>query len=321
VTSNSDTESNSNFLITPQNNNQRNATINGVVSSVATGGLTGLTVFLDKNGDGKLERGEPSTVTAADGSYAFTGLSAGTVRVGLVVPSGFLKMNPASGIQQVALANNNDTKNANFQVRPKSIKATLVSSRNSAAIGQPVQFMATVRLASNTAPPQGLVEFMQGPRVLGVASLVPGAGAATAIWSTSNLSAGNDSIVAVYVDPSNVIEARSAPRVVRVNKASTRIVLVATPNPSPQGNPLTLTAVVFNASQGVAPSGSVTLYDGRTILGTLPLVNQNGQSVATLITSNLKVGKHALRVNYSGDSANDASKSSALNVTILPKKG
>ena len=40
-------------------------------------GLPGVTVFLDLDQDGRLDEGEPSTVTAADGSYSFTGLAPG----------------------------------------------------------------------------------------------------------------------------------------------------------------------------------------------------------------------------------------------------
>ncbi|HEY0008441.1 MAG TPA: SdrD B-like domain-containing protein [Tepidisphaeraceae bacterium] len=49
----------------------------------------GKTVFLDANNNGKLDTGERQQITAANGSYAFTGLTAGTYRVRRVFPSGF----------------------------------------------------------------------------------------------------------------------------------------------------------------------------------------------------------------------------------------
>jgi subtilisin family serine protease len=52
-------------------------------------GLAGRTVYLDLNRDGRLEPGEPRTTTAANGSYAFTGLTPGRYLVRQVVPLGW----------------------------------------------------------------------------------------------------------------------------------------------------------------------------------------------------------------------------------------
>ncbi|MEG4029166.1 MULTISPECIES: SdrD B-like domain-containing protein [unclassified Microcoleus] len=51
-------------------------------------GVPGVTVFLDTNGDGILSAGETSATTAADGSFTFGNLPAGTYNVREVVPVG-----------------------------------------------------------------------------------------------------------------------------------------------------------------------------------------------------------------------------------------
>jgi subtilisin family serine protease len=51
--------------------------------------LAGRTVFLDLNRDGKLDGREPSTQTAANGSYVFHGLTPGTYVVCQVLPAGW----------------------------------------------------------------------------------------------------------------------------------------------------------------------------------------------------------------------------------------
>jgi hypothetical protein len=50
---------------------------------------SGKTVFLDLNGNDKLDSGEKSVVTDTNGNYTFTGLSAGTYHVRRVFPSGY----------------------------------------------------------------------------------------------------------------------------------------------------------------------------------------------------------------------------------------
>jgi hypothetical protein len=58
--------------------------------------LKGWVVYLDANGNGKLDRGEARTITAADGSYAFTGLTPGvTYHVRVVVPRGWMATTPS----------------------------------------------------------------------------------------------------------------------------------------------------------------------------------------------------------------------------------
>ena len=44
-------------------------------------GLGGWTIFVDYDNDGVLDAGEPSAVTAADGSYKITGIKDGTWNV------------------------------------------------------------------------------------------------------------------------------------------------------------------------------------------------------------------------------------------------
>jgi hypothetical protein len=51
------------------------------VLNAADTGLAGRTIYIDLNNSGQLETGDPTTVTADDGSYQFTGLTPGTYTV------------------------------------------------------------------------------------------------------------------------------------------------------------------------------------------------------------------------------------------------
>ena len=57
-------------------------------------GIMGWTVYLDDNGNGVLDPGEPSTLTDVDGHYSFVGLDPGTYRVAQVVPAGWEQSGP-----------------------------------------------------------------------------------------------------------------------------------------------------------------------------------------------------------------------------------
>ncbi len=57
--------------------------------------LAGVTIYLDLDNDGRLDAGEPETVTDANGNYLFTGLASKTYYVREVVPAGFVRTGPA----------------------------------------------------------------------------------------------------------------------------------------------------------------------------------------------------------------------------------
>ena len=64
-------------------------------------GQSGWTVYLDADGNGQLGTGETSTTTAADGSYSFNGLAAGTYTVAEVQQSGWQQTSPAGTVPSI----------------------------------------------------------------------------------------------------------------------------------------------------------------------------------------------------------------------------
>jgi hypothetical protein len=77
-------------------------------------------------------------------------------------------------------------------------------------------------------------------------------------------------------------------------------------DPSVNGDSVTFTAAITSDAQ-CAATGTVSFFDGGTELGTSPV--SNGE--ATLDTSGLAVGDHAIIAEYSGD-ANHAASTSAV---------
>ncbi|HEX4796632.1 MAG TPA: SdrD B-like domain-containing protein [Humisphaera sp.] len=66
-------------------------------------GIAGRTIYIDKNKNGKLDAGEPTTLTAADGTYAFKTLAAGSYRIAEVLPAGWRRTIPTAGYFDVTL--------------------------------------------------------------------------------------------------------------------------------------------------------------------------------------------------------------------------
>jgi hypothetical protein len=84
-------------------------------------------------------------------------------------------------------------------------------------------------------------------------------------------------------------------------------------NPSVYGQAVTFTATVApTGSTGFTPSGTVTFYDGGTNLGTSPLSG----GTASLRTTSLVAGSHAIVAAYNGDVNFSGSNSSTLNQTV-----
>ena len=70
-------------------------------------GQSGWTVYLDADGNGQLGTGETSATTAADGSYSFDGLAAGTYTVAEVQQPGWQQTSPVGtvpAIERVSVA-------------------------------------------------------------------------------------------------------------------------------------------------------------------------------------------------------------------------
>ena len=67
-----------------------------------------------------------------------------------------------------------------------------------------------------------------------------------------------------------------------------------------------------NSTDNYGAGGTVTLYDGSTVLGTVPL--SSGQAVLT--TGALSAGSHNLTANYAGDANFASSGSSPITITI-----
>jgi large repetitive protein len=200
------------------------------------------------------------------------------------------------------------TSNTVKQVVNEQVTVTLVNSsgNNPSIVGTNVTFQATVTI-SGGIPITSAVSFYNGTTFLGSAS--PNAGG-VATFTTSTLPLGSDSITATYTD-SNSVTGTSKPLIQMVEQ-QTATALTSSLNPSLYGNSVTFTAVV-TATGTVAPTGTVTFYNGTTKLGTGILAPTGATTAsATFATTTLPVGTDQITATYGGDTNDFGSTSAAL---------
>jgi hypothetical protein len=156
--------------------------------------------------------------------------------------------------------------------------------------------------------PTGSVSFYDGPMLLGSSTLSNG----VASFKTTALSVGPNSITVVYGGDNN-FQGTSAPLALTVNQDPTTTKLTSSSASAAHGKPVTLSAAVLPVAPGAGtPTGTVSFWDGSTLLGT---VNLSG-GVAQLTYSFAVVGRHKIKAVYNGDADFLVSTSAVLTQTV-----
>jgi hypothetical protein len=201
---------------------------------------------------------------------------------------------------------------------------TYLSAPSSFLVGQPTSLTAAVGVvAPGAGKPTGSITFQATPvitpapvtpptpTVLGQVSLSTTSSTVTLSLPTglpSSLSPGPYTITAVYSGDSNFTGSTS-PGVNRtLEQFATATKLTTSVNPVVTGQPVTLTATVISSRGSLTtnltagPTGTVTFYDGATMLGTAAqALNSAGVAQLTLPSGFATGGPHSLKAVYSGD--------------------
>jgi len=199
-------------------------------------------------------------------------------------------------------------------VKAVSTTTTVTSSLNPSRVGQSVTFTAKVT-PSTGAVPSGTVTFKAGSTTIGTETL-NSSGDATV--STTGLSIGTHSIVAVYNGSTDDLTSTSAILSQTVNQVevATTTTLTTSPNPSSFGSNVTFTAKVTPVS-GVVPTGTVSFFHGNTLINSATL---NGSGVATLVSNSLTTGVHSVHAVYNGSIDDFGSTSATGTQTVNQDK-
>lgn len=185
-----------------------------------------------------------------------------------------------------------------------STTTLIVSSLNPSKVGQAVTFTATVTTPGGT--PDGNVVFSIDGTPQSPVALSGGSAAIT----VSSLTAGARSIVAAYAGSPTHSASSSAPLQQNVEVRQSTTVLTSSLNPSRFNEAVTFTATVSGGE--VAPSGQVVFsIDG---VAQPPVAVSGG--TATLATSTLSIGSHAIVAAYSGSVVHGPSTSETLTQNV-----
>ena len=189
--------------------------------------------------------------------------------------------------------------------------------------GQSVDGYANVT-TSDGSTPSGTITFFDGAQSICAISVTQ---AASCPASTgTGFAVGTHELTAVYSGDASHTSSTSNTVTVIVMADETTVSLTSSVNPVAAGQ-----SVVFNATvagpQGM-PSGTVTFFDGSTVLGTAALGSSGPGStgpgsagIATFHTATLGAGSHSVTASYAGDVHSAASASAALVETVTTPVG
>jgi hypothetical protein len=184
-------------------------------------------------------------------------------------------------------------------------------------VGSTVALTATVSPAVSAS-----VKFYSGSTYLGAATANGSTGIAT--LSTTALTAGSLNLSATFAGTSTYTSSTGTTTLtVNQNVTTTTVETNAT---GTTGQSVAIAGRIVRSPTGstvptVALTGTLTFFDGTTVLGTAtPVFTVGGYAyyLGTLTVTSMARGTHTLTASYSGDSNYAASSSSAITLTIGP---
>lgn len=188
----------------------------------------------------------------------------------------------------------------------------------SPTFGDTIQLTATVTPSSGAGTPTGTVTFYNnGDPLDNPVELRNGVAVAS---FTTEISAGSNSLTAVYSgDSSNATSTSSTVPLSVERLETTTTISISTPS-SPFGGAVVITAQITTPNSLVLPlMGTVEFYAGETLLGTADIGSGSGPGTVPFFTTNIPLGNDVeLTAVYVGDGDFEPSTSPAVPITITP---
>lgn len=314
--------------ITASYGGDNNYTASASPSSNLAIGADLTTTTLNVAPSGSLVAGQPVTLTATVSVNSPGAVALGATQItfsdnGNVIGTATINAGGVATLSTSLLAGTNNLQvsypgdtNHQSSTGSQSINASQASTTTTLAanpsgnltFGQSVTYTATVKAGlPSTGVPTGTVTFKDGATQIGTGTLDSSGNAS---FSISSLTIGSHTITAVYNSDGNYSSSTSSQLIQKVTGASTTVIASANPSPSTFGQSVTFTIQVQGPTPvSLTPTGSVTLKDGSTTVGT---GNLDASGNTTISTSSLAIGSHTITAVYSGDNNYGSSTSSSV---------
>lgn len=192
---------------------------------------------------------------------------------------------------------------------------TVTPSADPAPALSAVTFSAALLGGGTPVSGASIVFAVDGVNVATVKTNVQG----VATYTAPSLSVGQHAVIATFAGSGNFAGKQSTTLTEQIQQNPTTTTLSASPNPVQQGQPLVV-SIAVSATQGTsAPTGSVALVQGSTILATATLTPPTSGviSTATFSISSLPAGLDSIQVNYSPADGNFVASSSPLSTVTV----
>lgn len=201
-----------------------------------------------------------------------------------------------------------------IQLNPTS---TVILSISPNPVGAYQQVTLQAKVSSATSPagtPTGTVAFTAPGVTVGWATLKGG----TATLQVNAVAAASYLVTAAYEGDPAFAASKSATETLDVTPEVPAIAMSSSVNPVALGFPVTFTAKITAPGTGTPLKGTVTFEDGGSPLGAA-VQAVNGS--ASITTSSLTLGKHAITAAFSGNASVQAATSPALDETVVAYTG
>lgn len=184
---------------------------------------------------------------------------------------------------------------------------SLASTPTYAGINQAVSLTATVVVPGMSGSDiTGTVTFKEGTTVLGTGTVVNGVASVSKTWTA----AGAKTLGLVYSGNAN-INTLTSTKTFTVISAKPTVALTVTPTTLLAGQSTTLKATL---SGGSTPTGTVSFYNGATLLGTASLSSLNATLIKVLSSTAGEV--LSLKATYNGNATNASNSSGVISKTV-----
>jgi parallel beta-helix repeat protein len=197
---------------------------------------------------------------------------------------------------------------------PTQDTLSLTSSANPSYVGQAVTFTAKITPAQAGGTISGTINFYDGSANLGTVTVgVSG----VAILNTAALAAGTHAITAIYGGNTSQLPSTSNTVNQVVDLIGTSITLATSGTPAAFGQKVTFTATVLSSPSVGTIAGTVSFYDGSTLMGSSAIDG----GIASFTTGTLAVGSHTITAGFAGGATYAASTSNPITQVITSEFG